>query len=413
MSTLAVIASEPLMFRAARWLALGSAVACVFSIAGSQILLAMALAALLLSGASVRPPRIWIPLALWMLCTVLSLAFSDDPADGLSQIRKFYVLLELLVVYATLRETVWVRRLFLAWIGAAGISALRGLVQFGQKLQEAHAAGRNFYEYYIDNRITGFMSHWMTYSAHLMFALIALAAFLLFSPAAKKRIWLSLLCGALMLAALALSFTRGVAFVAAPAAGLYLLWFWRPKALIAVPVLVGVGLLASPDWMRARVTSMFQPSRLDSNEFRKVAWRTGWEMIRRHPVFGLGPERVKARFNEFVPPDIPRPLPSGWYGHLHNIYVHYAAERGIPAVLALLWFLGQMLLDFYRGARRLPPGRSDTRMALHAAAAAVVAVLVEGAFELNLGDSEVLTMFLAMAACGYAALDKVAREPEG
>ena len=36
--------------------------------------------------------------------------------------------------------------------------------------------------------------------------------------------------------------------------------------------------------------------------------------------------------------------------------------------------------------------------------------LVEGVFELNLGDSEVLTMFLAIIACGYAAADS-AREP--
>src|SRR5574340_407304 len=133
-------------------------------------------------------------------------------------------------------------------------------------------------------------------------------------------------------------------------------------------------------------------------------------MVKQHPWLGLGPERVKARFNEFVPAEVPRPLPSDWYGHLHNIYVHYAAERGIPALLVLLWWLGRMLFDFIAAARRLPPGRDDLKMALHAAAAAVVAVMVEGVFELNLGDSEVLTMFLAITACGYVAAD-AAREP--
>ena len=38
-------------------------------------------------------------------------------------------------------------------------------------------------------------------------------------------------------------------------------------------------------------------------------------------------------------------------------------------------------------------------------AAAVLAVMIEGVVELNLGDSEVLTMFLAIAACGYLALE--------
>ena len=128
-------------------------------------------------------------------------------------------------------------------------------------------------------------------------------------------------------------------------------------------------------------------------------------MIRQHPWFGLGPERVKARFNEFVPKDVPRPLPPGWYGHLHNIYLHYAAERGIPATLVLMWMLFQILWDFFRAARRLPAGRSDVKFALHFGVAVTIAILAEGFFELNLGDSEVLTMFLAAVAGGYAALD--------
>ena len=36
----------------------------------------------------------------------------------------------------------------------------------------------------------------------------------------------------------------------------------------------------------------------------------------------------------------------------------------------------------------------------------VLATLVEGFVEVNLGDSEVLTMFLVVVACGYLALEK-------
>ena len=34
----------------------------------------------------------------------------------------------------------------------------------------------------------------------------------------------------------------------------------------------------------------------------------------------------------------------------------------------------------------------------------MIATLVAGFFELNLGDSEVLTMFLTTVACGYTAI---------
>ena len=36
--------------------------------------------------------------------------------------------------------------------------------------------------------------------------------------------------------------------------------------------------------------------------------------------------------------------------------------------------------------------------------AVIAAVLAEGFFEYNLGDSEVLTMFLATMTCGYVAI---------
>jgi O-antigen ligase len=400
------------MLRAAQWLALASAVCAIFSIAACQILLALALAALLLSGAPLRLPPVWLPVALFMAGSILSMALSDDPADGLSQIRKFYVWLILLVVFSTLRGTVWARRLFLAWGGAAAVTSLRALVQFYRKAEEARLLGVGFYDYYVGERITGFMSHWMTFSGQMMYAIIVLAAFVLFAPGGRKRLALWAGCMALAGVALVLAMTRGVAFVATPAALLYLAWHWKRKALLAVPVLAAVAFFASPDWVKLRFTSIFQPGRVDSNEFRKVAWRGGMRIVEQHPLLGLGPERVKARFMEFVPADVPRPLPAGWYGHLHNIYLHYAAERGIPTMLALMWFLFQALWTFSREARKLPGGRSDEKFILHAAAAAVVATLAEGFFELNLGDSEVLTMFLAIVALGYVAVER-AREARG
>ena len=36
----------------------------------------------------------------------------------------------------------------------------------------------------------------------------------------------------------------------------------------------------------------------------------------------------------------------------------------------------------------------------------IVATMVAGMFEHNLGDSEVLTMFLVVAACGYVAAEE-------
>ena len=217
--------------------------------------------------------------------------------------------------------------------------------------------------------------------------------------------WIWIVVGLVSSLGLLLAETRGV-WIASIVAGLYLVWFWRKWLVLAVPIVIAAAVLFSPDVIQQRFTSILVPSSRDSNDFRRVTWRTGLRMIERHPWLGLGPEMPRIHFDEYVPADIPRPLPVGSYIHLHNIYLHYAAERGIPTLLAFLWLMGRILVDFWRGLRTLPPGRSDRRFLLHGGIAVVIATLVDGVANMNLGDSEVLTMFLVVVACGYLALEK-------
>ena len=392
-----------LLLNAAQYIAFGSAVAILFSIAASQILLALALVALLLSKARLRLPRIWLPLGLFLLLTLVSLAFSGDVADGLPQVRKIYVYSMLLVVFSLFRDLRTIRWLFLAWAGVGALVAARGNVQFAEKVSEAAALGRRFYDYYEPERITGFMSHWMTFSGQLMFVLLMLMAYLFWSPSARKRgLWFSLLCFGMLFTGLVLGYTRNI-WLATAVAGLYLIWFRRRWLVALAPVILVIGFFAAPEALRARVTSISQAR---DYRFRLLTWRTGLRMVQAHPLLGLGPEQVKLQLQQYLPPDTPRPLPDGYYGHLHNIYLQFAAERGIPAMLILLWMLVMMITDFAKALRGLPPGPSDRRFILHGAIAVIIATMIAGLFEHNLGDSEVLTMFLVVAGCGYVAVEK-------
>jgi len=392
-----------LLLNAAQYIAFGSAVAILFSIAASQILLALALVALLLSKARLRLPRIWLPLGLFLLLTLVSLAFSGDVADGLPQVRKIYVYSMLLVVFSLFRDLRTIRWLFLAWAGVGALVAARGIVQFAEKVSEAAALGRRFYDYYEPERITGFMSHWMTFSGQLMFVLLMLMAYLFWSPSARKRgLWFSLLCFGMLFTGLVLGYTRNI-WLATAVAGLYLISFRRRWLVALAPVILVIGFFAAPEALRARVTSISQAR---DYRFRLLTWRTGLRMVQAHPLLGLGPEQVKLQLQQYLPPDTPRPLPDGYYGHLHNIYLQFAAERGIPAMLILLWMLVMMITDFAKALRGLPPGPSDRRFILHGAIAVIIATMIAGLFEHNLGDSEVLTMFLVVAGCGYVAVEK-------
>ena len=392
--------------RAAFLLTCACTIAPLISIAASHILLGAAIAAILLAREPLRLPPIGLPLFLFVAGTCISLALSPDPWGGRAQIRKFFVFLILVCVATMIRRVEHVRVLALCWAAVAAASALWGFVQLYRRYDEAARHGFEFYRFYIAQRMTGFMSHWMTFGGQLMMVLLLLTAYLLFSPKARHKGWW-LACAALIATALVLGLTRG-AWLGAATGAIYLLWCWRKKWLLALPLLAVLGFFAAPQSVRERVMSSVRPhGDVDSNQHRIVTWRTGWEMVKAHPWFGLGPEQVGRQFQSYIPADIPRPLPEGWYGHLHNIYLQYAAERGIPTLLMLLWLIAKTLNDFRRAAARAPAGLSDARFILHGSAAAIIAMLVMGFFEHNLGDSEVLQMFLTTIAFGYVAVENV------
>jgi putative inorganic carbon (HCO3(-)) transporter len=392
---------KPYVDRSAFYLTCGALLSILFSIAVSQILLALALAALLLSSHPMRLPPIKLPLALFMAGTVISLLASGHIQQGMPQIRKFYVFFILLVVYSTFRSLTEIRAVVLLWAAVATLSAARSLFQFWRVYQQSVELNQSFYDTYIGSRITGFMSHWMTFGGEEMIVLLLLAAYLFFAraPRWKTAGWI---CAAILALSMVLGFTRSIFLLGFPAGLLYLLWFWKKWLVAVVPVVAAAVVLLGPQALQDRVVSVFEPhGQLDSNEHRSILRDTGVLMISAHPWLGLGPEQVKYQFEQWVPAD-DRPLPVGFYGHLHNIYLQYAAERGIPVLLVLLWLIGKSIWDFGRALRRKPEA-PDARFILHGSIAVIIAILAEGFAEYNLGDSEVLTLFLAVLAFGYIA----------
>ena len=143
--------------RSAFYLACGSLLSILFSIAVSQILLALALAALLFSSTKIRLPPITLPLALFLGLTVVSLLASGHIAQGMPQIRKFYVFFVLLVTYSVFRAAREIRAIVLLWAAIATLSAARSFFQFWGIYRESQAQHASFYDFYVGSRITGFM----------------------------------------------------------------------------------------------------------------------------------------------------------------------------------------------------------------------------------------------------------------
>lgn len=382
------------------WLTGLSCVAVLFSIAISQILLAAALACLLLSRQPLEFPARWgFPLLAFAAWTLLAVGFSGEPASGLPQVRKLFVFFVILLVVNGFQNQSQLWRALQGVLVAGIVAALYGLGQFVSDYMALQRQGVGFYENYVVHQITGFMSHWMTFAGQLMIVFLILLAIVLFATdcGAKGWRWTGL---ALLALAILGAFTRGI-WLGTLAGTIYLVIRYRRWMVALIPVAIVLLYLLSPSWLQRRNESIFHPQQDSSSMSRLVMLQTGLRMIRAHPVFGLGPERVGAEFQNYVPESTA--LPPAWYGHLHNSFLQLAAERGIPCVLFLLWFFYEVLRE---NAARARSSLSKQRALSSAAIGATLGLLVAGLFEYNLGDSEVLMLYLFAISipCAWARL---------
>ncbi|MDH3404045.1 MAG: O-antigen ligase family protein [Acidobacteriota bacterium] len=332
-------------------------------------------------GDRARP--VLLPVGLFCLCVVLSIAFSVEPATSLGGGRKLLTLLTLPLGLAWVRGRDQARAIVDGLIVMATFAALWGLAQL-------------FFGYGgIDQRIRGPFSHWMTFAGVLLVAdMLLLAQLVSGRGIAKPWRWLALLAVNLGLIG---CLTRG-AWIAGAIAAVVLLLLRAPRWLaVFVPVLALVLVLA-PTRVRDRVVSIADLGNF-SNYDRLCMIEAGWRMARERPVFGLGPNMVRELYPIYRHPTAPR----HWVPHLHNNLVQIAAEEGLVAAAAFLWLMAAAAWAAYSRYRRDRGSRGGASDLYLGALGALVAFNVAGMFEYNWGDTEVQRLILFMIALPFCA----------
>jgi O-antigen ligase len=366
--------------RAACLALLGFAAALQVSIAAADILLTLAV--LLWIGVVIRnrerievPGMFW-PLAAYAGATLVASFFSIDPRVSFIDSKQLVLLVIVPLVYRLFRGS----RALLAVdviITIGALSAVFGIIQY--LILSYDNLGR---------RPQGTLGLYMTYSGLLM--LVACAAVSRIMFAHHHRVWSALVLPALVIA-LACTLTRS-AWVGA-CVGIGILFLLRDFRLIGLlPIALGVFLALAPANLSARFYSTFSLTD-PSNADRVAMMKSGWRIIRKDPLTGVGPDMViqvyptvrdKGAVNQLAP-------------HLHNVPLQIAAERGIPALLVWLWFIATLARDFFRQRRASFPSLSNAGLAV------IGAMLAAGLFEYNFGDSEFLMLFLVLVTLPYAA----------
>lgn len=316
-------------------------------------------------------PGFFWPLIAYAFLTLLSSFFSVDPAVSLADSRELLLFLVVPIVYMGISQEKDLKRANLALLASAFINILYSI----------------FYLYFRaapEERITSFMDHYMTQAGMLLlFCSLALSLFL-FSKEKSRFLW-----GAgfiLALFALALTLTRS-AWVGLAAAVVLILFLYRPVTLLVVPLVLGLFLILSPQYMKKRAFDIFSLKDL-SNIHRIEYLKVGIQIIKDYPLFGTGPNMVHYVFQnaKYELTDQARENV-----HLHNDFIQIAAERGIPALLTWLVFIVWAFLSLFQLLKNKEPLLKPLTVA---ALAALVALLTAGLFEYNFGDSEINILFL-------------------
>lgn len=371
-------------------LTVASAAAVVVSIAGAEFLLATACAYWLFT----RPrPVVWpgycIPLCAFMATTVLSLALSAQPEVGMGAVRKF-VLFAMGLLAANFVTTTWRARVSHGTLlVVAAATSVVALFQFAWAYLRFLSTDNLADDPTVLARITGFMGHWMTFSGEqLLVWCAAIPAMIILG-----RRWLIPL--GLVGAALVLSFTRSV-WLGAAAGFVVVAWMAPRRVLFGVAVPVAAVALLASGLIYHRVSMSFgQEFAPDSGRLEMFV--AGVRMIKDHPLFGVGPERIHTEFPRYYRGDN---LRNFYYGHLHNNVVQIAAERGLICLAAFLWFI----LELYADLASMLKAATEGRWVILSALSALTGFVVAGFFEYNFGDSEVLLLLLFIVSLPYGAI---------
>jgi O-antigen ligase len=363
------------------WWALVTAVAALqLSIAVAQIGIAIAaLAWAVRVGRAGVPalPRFAVPLGIYVGLTLLSAGLSRDPAVSVPDTKQLVLFVLVPLVFDFARGT-RARTLVTVALTIGAASALVGIVQYG--VLNYGGLGR---------RPQGTLSHWMTFSGTLMLIICAAVARLLFDT--RDRAWAAVAMPALV-TSLALTLTRS-AWVGV-FAGVGTLFLMKDRRLVGVlPIVIAVVVAFAPSGVTDRVYSMFDRNDPTSRD-RMAMLEAGRAMVRDFPLTGVGPDMVGHVYARYRVPWAVQPTNP----HLHNVPMQIAAERGLPALAAWLWFVASASRGLWR---RL--GRSRANALVAGGLAAMAAMLTAGLFEYNFGDSEFLMLFLVLITAPFAA----------
>ena len=364
------------------------ALASHLSVAASQILLGAALLTALvrwLRGRD-RPEALGVelPAVLLLVWALAMIPLSPRPEESLLFARRFYLFTAL-----------WLCATFVRGEGRRGVLlalALAGAVVncVYSIVTEAWLPGD------FSRRISLIQHSTMTGSWLVMCAALTAVSYVIHG----RGLWLRVLAAAStapLLAALVLTQSRSAWLGFATGAAVTVALRRKRLVLLLLALVVGVFALG-PDTYRDRLRTIVDPT-YRTNVQRFAMWEAGWDLVKAHPLTGVGDRNLSEYSPVFQTGGRDATLP-----HLHSNPLMLAVIWGLPGLVLGTWFMLALGVRLWR--RRQVFGRQDGRgpplrpVWIAAALGIWTAVNVSGLFDWSFGDPELSLVFFS--TCGIA-----------
>ncbi len=315
----------------------------------------------------------------YILVEFLTTATAVFPAQAIINTKR---LLLISVVYVTIVSMDSWKKIIRSLVIIFGVIAVLSVVEI-------------FYYYIVRESRLSIFQHYMTTGGLKMIACLLIVPFLLHAktPIRYKKLFSLFFVPPFL--ALILTNTRSswVGFLG----GFIVLSYLKNKYLFFVLVaFIALFFLLAPASQVHRARSIVDLSD-PTNHSRLVMWSTGMKIFADHPLLGIGDSDVHAVYVNYKSPDDNEPG-----GHLHNNFVMLLVTLGIVGFGIVVTMFVKILMVEY-GIFRTSMDDWVTGSIGLGAFAAFIGFLLNGMFEWNFGDHEIMVFIWFTVGLAFAA----------
>ncbi len=324
---------------------------------------------------------------LWVVAWILSTALSTDHQASLGAFKAWLVdpLLFGFVLLSVVRTAPQRTIIFSAVALSGTVVAIAGLAQlvwFRDTLQ--------------DNRLSSFFHPVANYAAMYLGPVLVLTVGWLLWKQLHRGWWI---VAGIMAVALALTVSFG-GYLAVGVGAVFFWWRWPNTKVKLTVLLAGVIVAALGVLVLSRTSYLsekFKTTDRSSSLVRSQIWRTSIEMIKDHPLFGVGPNAYEKVYRATIPKLYFPPLE--WLvSQPHQLYLALWLETGL---LGLLTFLMFIVLWFKALWKRVQSGDGITITAV----AVMLAVLAHGFVDTPLFKNDLVMIFIFLMVLPWLRAD--------